>query len=97
MGKLTEVEIATQLEQMSGWNRETDGKWIVKTYRFNEYLSGIAFVEKVARIAELELNHHPLIAIDYKRVTLRLTSWHDGGLTALDFEAAARFDDALGV
>ncbi|MCR8636205.1 4a-hydroxytetrahydrobiopterin dehydratase [Paenibacillus radicis (ex Xue et al. 2023)] len=96
MEKLTEEEINARLEQLTGWNREADGKWIIKVYRFTEYLSGIAFVDKVASIAELELNHHPLIAIDYKRVTLRLTSWHAGGLSALDFEAAERFDNALG-
>ncbi|MDF2959107.1 MAG: pterin-4-alpha-carbinolamine dehydratase [Paenibacillus sp.] len=96
MPRLTEEEIAAWLGRLSGWNREEDGKWIVKKYRFADYLSGIAFVERVARIAELELNHHPLISIDYKMVTLRLTSWHASGLTDLDFEAAASFDKALG-
>lgn len=94
MEKLKEEEIAARLELVEGWVRE-DGKWISKKYRFTDYLSGITFVEKVARIAELELNHHPMIAIDYKMVTLRLTSWHAGGLTELDFEAATRFDQAL--
>ncbi|TDF92140.1 4a-hydroxytetrahydrobiopterin dehydratase [Paenibacillus piri] len=92
-GKLTEEEIVSGLEKLQGWSREADGKWIVKKYRFSDYLAGIAFVERAARIAELELNHHPMISIDYKLVTLRLTSWHAGGLTALDFEAAARFDE----
>jgi len=92
LSRLSEEEIAARLERLTGWRREADGKWIVKKYRFKDFLAGIAFVERVARIAELEMNHHPMIAVDYKMVTLRLTSWHAGGLTALDFETAARFD-----
>jgi 4a-hydroxytetrahydrobiopterin dehydratase len=91
MAKLTEEVLAEQLGQRAGWKRE-DSKWIVKKYRFAQFLDGIAFVQAVARIAEEELDHHPMIAIDYKMVTLRLTSWHAGGLTELDFTAAARFD-----
>ncbi|WP_282938282.1 4a-hydroxytetrahydrobiopterin dehydratase [Paenibacillus sp. RC67] len=89
--KMTEEEIAVKLEQAVGWSRE-DGKWIVKTFRFAAYMDGIQFVQEIARISEQELNHHPLIAIDYKLVRLRLTSWRAGGLTDLDFEAASRYD-----
>lgn len=88
--KLSEEQVAEQLTVIAGWERE-DGKWIVKKYRFSEYLDGIQFVNRIAQAAE-QLNHHPLIAIDYKLVTLRLTSWHAGGLTELDFTAAAEFD-----
>jgi 4a-hydroxytetrahydrobiopterin dehydratase len=91
MEKLPEEEIAARLELLPGWVLE-EGKWIIKKYRFADYLAGIDFVQEIARIAELEMNHHPMIAIDYKLVTLKLTSWHAGGLTALDFDTAARFD-----
>jgi 4a-hydroxytetrahydrobiopterin dehydratase len=56
-------------------------------------MQAIGFVNAVAREAE-RLNHHPFISIDYKVVTLRMTSWHAGGLTELDFTAAAAFDAA---
>lgn len=91
MTKLSEEALSERLGRRAGWKRE-DGKWIVKKYRFAQFLDGIAFVQEVARIAEGELDHHPMIAIDYKMVTLRLTSWNAGGLTELDFTAAARFD-----
>ncbi|WP_248929174.1 4a-hydroxytetrahydrobiopterin dehydratase [Paenibacillus hamazuiensis] len=90
--KLTEEQLGERLAQAEGWSRE-DGKWIVKKYRFPAFMQGIAFVNEVARIAE-ELNHHPMIAIDYKMVTLRLTSWSEGGLTELDFQSAERYDAA---
>jgi 4a-hydroxytetrahydrobiopterin dehydratase len=89
--KLTERDVEARLAEAKEWSRED--KWIVRKYRFPAFLTGIAFVNEVARIAE-ELNHHPLMAIDYKMVTLRLTTWSSGGLTALDFICAARFDEA---
>ncbi|WP_036746431.1 4a-hydroxytetrahydrobiopterin dehydratase [Paenibacillus sp. UNC451MF] len=91
MTKLNEEEIAYKLERAAGWSRE-DVNWIVKTFRFDAYMEGIQFVQEIARISERELNHHPLIAIDYKLVRLRLTSWRAGGLTDLDFAAASRYD-----
>lgn len=94
MSRLSEEAVTARLEKAEGWSRE-DSKWISQKYRFSHFLDGIAFVQEVANIAEKELNHHPMIAIDYKLVTLRLTSWHAGGLTELDFTAAARFDTAF--
>jgi 4a-hydroxytetrahydrobiopterin dehydratase len=93
MDKCTEEDIQAKLEAMNGWSRK-DSKWIVKKYRFPEFLQGIAFVNEVARIAE-QMNHHPMIAVDYRLVTLSLSSWHAGGLTELDFTSAARYDEAF--
>jgi 4a-hydroxytetrahydrobiopterin dehydratase len=93
MGKrplLTEQEIDDQLESLSGWKVE-EGKWIVKTYLLTSFLEAIAFVNRVAELSE-ELNHHPFISIDYRRVTLRLTTWHSGGLTELDIDSAIAYD-----
>jgi 4a-hydroxytetrahydrobiopterin dehydratase len=92
--KLTEEQIVERMEQAQGWKRE-DGKWIVKKYRFGQFADSIAFVNQVAQIAE-RLNHHPFIQIDYKVVTLRMTSWHAGGLTELDFDSAAEYDTIQG-
>ncbi|MGO4547889.1 4a-hydroxytetrahydrobiopterin dehydratase [Paenibacillus sp. 2TAB23] len=90
--RLTDVEIEEGLSANEGWKRE-DGKWITKKYRFTAFMDAIAFVDRVAKASEL-LNHHPFIAIDYKIVTLRLTTWRGGGLTALDFQAAEAFNNA---
>jgi len=92
--KLTTAKIEERLAEkaVAAWKTD-DHKWIVRKYRFSEFLQGIAFVNEVARLAEAN-NHHPMIAIDYKMVTLRLTSWHAGGLTELDFSLAAQFEAA---
>ena len=91
--KLSDEQIEKKLSACEGWKR-TDGKWIVKKYRFRTFMNAIGFVNQVAEQSE-RLNHHPFISVDYKMVTLRLTTWHDGGLTELDFTAAAAFDHAF--
>jgi len=88
--RLSLSEMDQALAGLPGWR--LDGKFIVKKYRFREFLSGITFVNKIAELSE-EKNHHPFIAIDYKLVTLRLTSWNAGGLTDLDVALAKVYDE----
>ncbi|OXM83205.1 4a-hydroxytetrahydrobiopterin dehydratase [Paenibacillus rigui] len=89
--KLSEDELASRLERVPGWGRE-EGKWLVRSYRFPSFPEAVAFVDRVASVAEA-FNHHPFIVIDYTLVKLRLTTWRAEGLTELDFETARRFDE----
>jgi 4a-hydroxytetrahydrobiopterin dehydratase len=91
--KLEDREIESRLEQTEGWKRE-DEKWISRKYRFPKFTDAIAFVNQVAEIAERR-NHHPMIAIDYRMVTLRLSSWNAGGITQEDFASAAAYNDVF--
>ena len=88
--KWNEEQIRNGLAERSDWKRE-DGKWIVRKYRFPSFREAMGFVNAVADIAE-RMKHHPFITIEYKVVTLRLTSWNAGGLTGLDFAAADEYD-----
>jgi 4a-hydroxytetrahydrobiopterin dehydratase len=90
MEKLTPMEVQEKLPIIPNW-KLTDEKWIERKYRFLDYLNGIEFVHEVANLSE-EANHHPFISIDYKLVTLRISSWNAKGLTALDFDLAAKYD-----
>jgi 4a-hydroxytetrahydrobiopterin dehydratase len=49
----------------------------------------VAFVNRVAELAESE-DHHPDIAISYKKVTLRWVSHSAGGITDRDHELAEK-------
>lgn len=93
MSRLSESEIAAQLEGLSGWSRRGDE--IVKTYKLPGFPAAIAFVTQVAFLAEAA-GHHPDIDIRYNKVTLALTTHDAGGLTAKDFELAAAADEAMG-
>lgn len=88
----TEEELQTHLESLEGWELE-EGRWIVRKYNFPSFMKGIAFVDEVAAISEA-FNHHPFITIDYKTVTLRLTSWEQGGITTLDIKEAQQYNEA---
>lgn len=92
MARLSEEKIAEELEALPDWKR-LDEKWIARKYRFKDFLTGISFVDEVAVYAERDKHHHPFISVDYKVVTLKISSWQEKGLTALDFEMANHFDE----
>src|SRR5699024_1847366 len=90
MERLNEEQISKELEYLSDWKR-LDEKWIERRYRFKNFLAGVGFVDQIAAYAESK-HHHPFISIDYKIVTLKMSSWQAKGLTNLDFEMAKHFD-----
>jgi 4a-hydroxytetrahydrobiopterin dehydratase len=74
--------------------QEIDGA-LERTYELASFAGAIAFVNRVAELAEAE-NHHPDIAIAYRKVTLRWTTHSAGGITDRDREFA-RLSDELDV
>jgi 4a-hydroxytetrahydrobiopterin dehydratase len=90
MEKLTDAAVESFLNELSDW-KLLEEKWIEKGYRFSTYLSGVDFVQRVAKLSE-ETNHHPFISIEYKLVRVKLSSWKARGLTNLDFQLASQYD-----
>ena len=90
---LNDAEIAAGLARLKAWAR--DGDELVKEFRFDAYLAGLAFAASVGVIAE-GLNHHPDLIIGWRRVKVSFTT-HDAGskITAKDL-AAAEAIDSLG-
>jgi 4a-hydroxytetrahydrobiopterin dehydratase len=86
---LSDEQIERQLPD--DWHR--DGDEIVRTYTFDDYLSGVSFAATVGEIAE-EQWHHPTIVIRHEEVDVRLTSHEEGGITDQDIHLAELFDDA---
>lgn len=62
-----------------------------KQFTFKDFLEAIAFVNKIAPIAESE-GHHPDIYIFYNKVQLDLFTHAVGGLSENDFIMAAKID-----
>jgi 4a-hydroxytetrahydrobiopterin dehydratase len=62
-----------------------------RTFELPSFAEAIAFVRRVAELAESE-NHHPDIAVSYKKVTLRWTTHSAGGITDRDRALAERTD-----
>ncbi len=76
---------------MSEWRQE--GEALVRDLKFDGFASAMAYVNRVADLAE-EVNHHPDILIHgWNNVRLTLTTHSAGGLTENDHEMARRIDD----
>jgi 4a-hydroxytetrahydrobiopterin dehydratase len=70
----------------SDW-REAGGA-LERTFEFASFPEAMAFVNRLAELAERE-NHHPDIAVSYRRVTVRWTTHSAGGITDRDRELAS--------
>ena len=53
---------------------------ISKSFKFNTYLEGIEFVQKVAALADNQ-NHHPDIMIGWCKVEISISSHQMNGVT----------------
>jgi 4a-hydroxytetrahydrobiopterin dehydratase len=90
MGKiLTSEEVAQSLEGLESW-AIVEGQ-LIKVFRFGDYLEGIEFAGRCGKIAE-EINHHPDLLIQWRKVTVSISTHSAGGLTALDFEFANKIE-----
>lgn len=88
---LSDREVEQRLLTVGEWRRhERDS--IVRELKFADFAAAIAFVNRVAELAE-RANHHPDILVHgWNRVRLTLLTHSDGGLTDADFELAAGID-----
>jgi 4a-hydroxytetrahydrobiopterin dehydratase len=84
---LTAVEIEEVLKSLPEW-RFDKGR-LVREWIFDDFISAIAFVNRVAAVAE-GAGHHPDIEIRYNRVLLGLVSHDAGGVTKRDEAMAAQ-------
>lgn len=91
MPRLSKDEARARLKNLQGWKLDDDE--IEKEYRFADFKQAMAFVNRVADLAE-EANHHPDIEIKYNRVELSLSTHSEGGLTDKDFALAEQIDAA---
>ena len=87
--KLTNAEISTQLEGISGWTVENEK--LHKEFQFDSFVEAFGFMTSVALIAE-SMNHHPEWFNVYNRVIVDLATHDAGGISALDFELAKKVD-----
>jgi 4a-hydroxytetrahydrobiopterin dehydratase len=89
MAHLSDGEAGRRLAQLAGW--KLTGKEIRREYKFPGFREAMAFVNRVAELAD-EADHHPDIDIRYNKVLLVLSTHSAGGLTKKDFDLAQRID-----
>jgi 4a-hydroxytetrahydrobiopterin dehydratase len=86
---LSEAEIEERLAGLPGWERKGDA--IAKSFKREDFVGSVRFVDAIAAPAE-EMGHHPDLAISWDTVTVTITTHSEGGLTANDFELAGKID-----
>jgi 4a-hydroxytetrahydrobiopterin dehydratase len=82
------------IREHTGWQREGAGS-VARAYEFASFREAIAFVGKLADLAEKH-NHHPDIDIRHKTVRVAWTTHDVDGLTRLDLALAETTDELLG-
>lgn len=88
--KLNEEQISQSLAGVDGWRCE--GKEIVRDFKFTDFKSAMAFVNRVADEAE-SMDHHPDILIHgWNNVRLSVMTHSENGLTEMDFQLAGRIN-----
>jgi 4a-hydroxytetrahydrobiopterin dehydratase len=73
-----------------GWERGENS--LQKCFTFDSFVLAMVFVNTVAELAEQQ-NHHPDITINYRSVTLVLTTHDAGCLTEKDYALAAGINE----
>jgi 4a-hydroxytetrahydrobiopterin dehydratase len=89
MDRLSDQEIGERLSQLDGWSR--DGDAISKSFDRGDFVGSVEFVKSLVEPAE-GMNHHPDLSISWSEVRVSITNHAAGGLTAADFELAAKID-----
>lgn len=94
---LTDTEISELHPQVSEWQlREVDGVFrLERVFKLKNYAEALSFTNKIASIAEEE-DHHPLIVLEWGRVTVQWWSHIIKGLHKNDFIMAAKTDHIFG-
>jgi 4a-hydroxytetrahydrobiopterin dehydratase len=90
VAKLESEEIDAKLGELDGW--EHDGDAITKTFDRGDFVGSVKLVDAIVEPAE-EMGHHPDLAISWSEVKVTITTHSEGGLTADDFELAAKIDE----
>lgn len=89
MALLSDSEVEERLAELDGWARSGDS--IEKSFKRGGFVGAVEFVSSLVAPAE-EMNHHPDVAISWETVTVSISTHSEGGLTAADFELAAKID-----
>jgi 4a-hydroxytetrahydrobiopterin dehydratase len=94
--RVTDEEIAELRAQIPQWSLvERDGILrLERTYRLDGFRAAMAFAERIADLAE-EQAHHPVLQIDYNRVTVTWWTHKIRWLHRNDFIMAAKTDLAF--
>ena len=89
MALLSRDRIDAALRDLPGWRFERDA--LVKQFTFDGFPAAVAFVNRLVPGSEAA-DHHPDLAISYRRVTVMFNTHSEGGVTDQDITGAHMAD-----
>jgi 4a-hydroxytetrahydrobiopterin dehydratase len=90
--KIAPEQAQTLLRALSGWQLVDDGGRIRKEWRMKDFKAGMALLNRVAELAEVEGHHPDLHLVNYRNVRIELRTHAISGLSDNDFIMAAKID-----
>ena len=94
--ELTADQIQLFKGQISQWEvaEENQVKKLKRQFKFKDFKQTLAFVNKVG-VAAQEQGHHPVMLVEYNRVSIWWWTHKINGLHSNDFIMAAKTDGVL--
>ncbi len=86
-------ELEKMKAQVSGWE-VVDGHHLFKSYTFADFVTALAFVNRIGETAERE-GHHPDLFLTWGKVDVKIWTHKINGLTESDFILAAKIDQLV--
>ncbi|GMU38879.1 MAG: 4a-hydroxytetrahydrobiopterin dehydratase [Phycisphaerae bacterium] len=83
-------ELRALLALVPGWEAVNEHH-LAKTFAFPDFVSALAFVNRIGELAEQQ-GHHPDLTLSWGRVGVTIWTHKIDGLTESDFILAAKID-----
>ena len=90
-------EIHKYLKKVDGWNvksNEDNSFYLIKDFKFNNFMESQNFVNKIGKVAEDE-SHHPDISFGWGYCKVKIFTHAIKGLAESDFILAAKIDKII--
>jgi len=87
----SEEQVRAKLAELPGWYYE-DG-WIRRRYQTDGWPTTLLLVNQIAFLAEAAW-HHPDLTVSWAKLTVKLMTHSENGITDRDFELARKIEDA---
>ena len=87
-----DAQIAERLGSLPGWYFE-DG-WIRRVYKTDGWPTTLMLVNAIGYCAEAAY-HHPDLTVTWAKVTVKLKTHSENGITGRDFELARKLEETV--
>ncbi len=88
--KYSEEQVRVKLQDVPGWFYE--GGWIRRQYKTDGWPTTLLLVNQIAFLAEAAW-HHPDLSVTWAKVTVKLMTHSENGITDRDLELAKRIEE----